>query len=368
MENKYQKVKDGLKQAILGGQYKVDDKLPTETELMAQYQVSRYTVRRAVGDLEDDHFVYRIQGGGMFVQDWHKDWSAETDRKIIGVITTHIADYIFPNIISGIDRVISEAGYSLLISNTHNDHEKERKSLINMLDTKVAGLIIEPTQSALPNPNMDLYREISEDRLPTLFINAKYPELSFPSVTTADQTAEEEIVDYLFDLGHQSMLGIFQVDDRQGVNRMNGFVRAYQKHPQFSFQSNLIMYQSSDGFEKIVTRLKSYLTLTERPTAIACYNDQLAIQIIDELRVQGYRVPQDISVVGFDDYQMARYMSPALTTLNHEKERMGRDAGKMVIDLIKGESVQDIIYQPQLIQRFSATGPAQTPTSNDLNK
>lgn len=354
MENKYQKVKDGLKEDIISGKYKVDEKLPTESELMKQYAVSRYTVRRAVGDLESDHFIYRIQGGGMFVQDWHKDWSTPTDTKLIGVITTHIADYIFPNIISGIDQVLSKAGYSILISNTHNTHEKERKSLINMLDSKVAGLIIEPTQSALPNPNEDLYQEIKDDELPTLFINAHYPQLNFPYVDTDDLAAEQRLMNYLFGLGHQSILGIFQVDDIQGVNRMNGFVRAYQEHPEYSYKSNIIMYQSRESTEKIFERISGYLKQQEAPTAIACYNDQLAIHVIDYLKSNDIKVPEDVSVVGFDNYQTGEYFTPSLTTMNHEKERMGADAADALIKLLKHDRVENITYQPEIIERLSA--------------
>lgn len=360
MENKYQKVKDGLKEDIISGKYQVDEKLPTESELMKQYSVSRYTVRRAVGDLESDHFIYRIQGGGMFVQDWHKDWSTPTDTKLIGVITTHIADYIFPNIISGIDQVLSKAGYSILISNTHNMHDKERKSLINMLDSKVAGLIIEPTQSALPNPNEDLYQEIKDDELPTLFINAHYPQLAFPYVDTDDLTAEQNMMRYLFDLGHKSILGIFQVDDIQGVYRMNGFVRAYQEHPEYSYLSNIIMYQSGETSDKIYERINGYLQQTEAPTAIVCYNDQLAIHVIDYLKSKGVRVPEDISVTGFDNYQIGEYFTPSLTTMNHEKERMGADAAETIIKLLNHDKVDNITYQPEIVKRNSAVRPSTT--------
>ncbi|WP_367296366.1 GntR family transcriptional regulator [Levilactobacillus yonginensis] len=357
MENKYQKVKDALKEAILSGRYQIDHKLPTETEMMEQFNVSRYTVRRAVGDLETEHFIYRIQGGGMFVQDWHKDWTTESDSNMIGVITTHFADYIFPRIIYGIDQVISDSGYSLLLGNTHNDHQKERKNLINMLNGKVAGLIIEPTQSALPNPNMDLYQEIKDDGIPVLFINASYPQLDFPAVTTDDVGGERRIMDYLLELGHESIVGIFQVDDIQGVHRMNGFVQAYQQHPEISYKSNLIMYQSGDDFTKITNRIDSYLATEDRPTAIACYNDQLAIRLQAYLKSQGLRIPEDVSVVGFDNYQMAQYLSPSLTTLSHEKEIMGQDAAKMMLKLLDKQDVQSITYDPQLVIRHSAGKP-----------
>ena len=70
MQAKYEKVEEELKKKILSGDYKIGQKLPTETELMNQFDVSRYTIRRSVGDLENQHLIYRIQGGGMYVNDW----------------------------------------------------------------------------------------------------------------------------------------------------------------------------------------------------------------------------------------------------------------------------------------------------------
>lgn len=357
MEKKWETVKNQLKTAILSGEYKIDDKLPTETELIDQFDVSRYTIRRAVGELEDEHFVYRIQGGGMFVQDWHKDWTPEKDRKIIGIITTHIADYIFPDIISGIDRVISDEGYSLLISNTHNTHAKERKSLLSMLDLHVAALIIEPTQSAMANTNMDLYHEILANKIPVLFINAIYPELKCPSVTVDDKHAEKKMMEFLFSLGHESTLGIFQVDDLQGICRMNGFVEAYQNHPNIAYKSNLIMYQSQDSMATVMKKIDGYLQLSDHPTAIACYNDQLAINVIDYLKKRQINVPEEVSVVGFDNYQMSRYINPSITTMDHGRDKMGEDAGKLILEMLRHQEVTSIAYDAPLIQRESAIAP-----------
>ena len=215
MSSKYEAVKNALKKDILAGKFPIDAKLPTESKLMQQFEVSRHTVRRAVSDLENEHFIYKVQGGGMFVADWQKDWQAETKNKTIGVICTHIADYIFPKIISGIDKVLAQNGYTLILANTHNDHQRERSILINMLDMKVAGLIIEPTQSALPNPNLDLYQEIKKRQIPTIFLNATYPDLDFPALVVNDKPAEKQLIEHLFIQGHHNILGIFQVDDQR---------------------------------------------------------------------------------------------------------------------------------------------------------
>lgn len=350
MEVKYEVVKQTLRNEIIDGKYKINEKLPTESALMKRFNVSRYTIRRAVGDLENEHYIYRIQGGGMFVQDWQRDWTANEKNKIIGVISTHMADYIFPPIISGIDRIVAEQGYSLIVGNTLNNHTRERQTLLNMLDLKIAGLIIEPTESAKPNPNLDLYRQIQKYEIPTILFHSTYPNFDFPSLLTKDQEAEEELVKYLFTLGHTNILGIFQINDQQGVNRMNGMIKAYQDLNIPTTKSNVIMYQSSDSYENIIEKVELMLNSNQEITAIACYNDQLATRIISHLQKKGVNVPNDISVVGFDNYEMAQIISPSLTTANHPKRQLGEDAGEMILKMIAGKDVDSKVYTPIIIK------------------
>ncbi|MEE6663190.1 GntR family transcriptional regulator [Limosilactobacillus fermentum] len=348
-ENKYEIVKKGVQEMIEQGNFNIGDKLPTESELMERYQVSRYTVRRAIGDLQNAHYVYRIQGGGMYVDDWQESKSQLTiNNKMIGVVTTHLADYIFPSIISGIDRAISAQGYSLIVSNTHNNREKERQSLQQMIDNKVAGLIIEPTQSALPDPNIDLYQKIQEAGIPMIFINAHYPEIEAPYLEVNDTAAEQAVVNHLIKLGHQRILGIFQVDDMQGTNRLKGFINAYMSHPEISYLSKTVMYQSGQDMTKVFEQVSKIMDTPDRPTAVVCYNDELAIQIMDVIRSLDLAIPSDVSIVGFDDFVLTRYLDPELATVEHPKEKMGLDAGKMIVSLVKGEDVSSIKYDLDL--------------------
>ena len=170
-----------------------------------------------------------------------------------------MADYIFPSIISGIDSVVTDQGYSLIVGNTLNNHDRERQTLLNMLDLKIAGLIIEPTQSALPNSNLDLYRQLQNYHIPTILFHSTYPGFSFPTLLTKDLEAEKELTKYLFKLGHSNILGIFQINDQQGVNRMSGMVQAYQEENIPITKSNIVMYQSNDAFTDIVNKADTIL-------------------------------------------------------------------------------------------------------------
>ncbi|MBB1079907.1 GntR family transcriptional regulator [Limosilactobacillus sp. STM2_1] len=356
MEVKYETVKQTLRNEIIDGKYQINEKLPTESALMKRFNVSRYTIRRAVGDLENEHYIYRIQGGGMFVQDWQRDWAKNEKNKIIGVISTHIADYIFPQIISGIDSVVTEQGYSMIVGNTLNKHDRERQTILNMLDLQIAGLIIEPTESAMPNPNLDLYRQIQKYKIPTILFHSAYPGFNFPTLLTKDREAEKNLIKYLFDLGHTNILGVFQVNDQQGVDRMGGMIQAYQEYGIPTTKSNVIMYQSGDAYDDIIKKIDVMLTSDKNITAIACYNDQLATRIISHLQGQGINVPQDISVVGFDNFEMAQIFPPSLTTANHPKRKLGEDAGKMILDMINGLTVESKTYLPAII-KGNSTAP-----------
>lgn len=353
---KYETVKQTLRNEIIDGKYKINEKLPTESKLMKRFDVSRYTIRRAVGDLENEHYIYRIQGGGMFVQDWQRDWSTTEKNKVIGVISTHMADYIFPSIISGIDSIVADKGYSLIVGNTLNNHERERQTILNMLDLKIAGLIIEPTESALPNPNLDLYQQVQKYQIPTILFHSTYPGFDFPALLTHDKEAEEELICYLFELGHTNILGVFQINDQQGVDRMSGMIKAYQDQKIPTTNASTIMYQSSDPLREVINKVD--LTLKGNPniTAIACYNDQLATLLINHLQKNGIQVPKDISVVGFDNHDMAAIISPSLTTAVHPKRKLGEDAGKMILKMIDDQPVEQVkYYPPEIIKRQSTT-------------
>ena len=113
--------------------------------------------------------------------------------------------------------------------------------------------------------------------------------------------------------------------------------------------SNIIMYQSADSYDDIIDRVDNVLASPATLTAIACYNDQLATHLIGHLQKTGRRVPDDVSVVGFDNYDMAQVLSPTLTTVDHPKRRLGRDAGEMILKMINGEEVTSKTYDVPMI-------------------
>ena len=123
---KYMSLMEELKSKILSGEIRPGAKLPSENELSGTYQVSRQTVRKALQILQNEGYIYAEHGRGTFCSEMARR-TGET--KNIAVVTTYLSDYIFPRVIQGIDKVLTENGYSILLKNTRNSRNMEAKCL-----------------------------------------------------------------------------------------------------------------------------------------------------------------------------------------------------------------------------------------------
>ncbi|MFD1432198.1 GntR family transcriptional regulator [Lacticaseibacillus yichunensis] len=334
MEKKYEVVINALLKEMQDGAYSVDAKLPTELALMSQFQVSRHTVRKALADLEGRGYVYRIQGGGSYVADWQKNCQQRDTGQNVAVLTTHISDYIFPAIISGIEETLTAQGTSLLLGSTQNDPERERQSLVQYLNSNIQGLIIEPTKSALGLKNQDLYQQFLDRKIPVITINAKTSLPKVPYFVMDDFGAGKLATKKLLDLGHQQLLGIFKTDDQQGIDRMNGFNRAIQE-TQTAIDIQLITYQTENVQTQMFERLSRILaTKDARPTGIIAYNDQIAMTAYNLATKYDLKVPQDLSIVGFDNSLLSHSLGVQLVSAIHPQAQMGRDVAALMIKMI----------------------------------
>lgn len=361
MNHKYEKIEEIIIDWAVNKKYKPHEKIPTESELMGMFNVSRQTVRRAISDLASQQYLYRIQGSGIYLSDWNENHIKP--NKNIGVLTTHISNYIFPNIINGVENTLynENESYSLLLSSTNNNIMLENSNLKNLLAHKIDGLILEPTKSAYENPNVGFLNNIIKQNIPFITINASYPSINVPSLCIDDFKGGEAATEHLINLGHKNIMGIFKVDDRQGIYRMNGFIEKCQVNDIPTFPNQIITYLSEEINTELPKRIKSALKSNKRPTGVICYNDEIAFVVMTIAAELNLKIPSELSIIGFDNSQISRMVEPKLTSLTHPKEKMGKDAAKLIIKLINNNNHFDkndsILYEPKLVMRNSTSPP-----------
>ncbi len=357
MKHKYEIVKEKIINWAVEGKYKPHEKIPTESEMMDLFKVSRHTIRRALGDLSSENYLYRIQGSGIYMSDFKQNESYLKKYKNVGVLTTYISNYIFPDIIGGIEDTLYDNSYSLLLSSTRNNIMFENRNLSNLLAHKIDGLIIEPTKSAYQNPNMGYFDNLIKQNIPFIMINASYPQIEVPSLCVDDFKGGKMAAEYFFKLGHKNIMGIFKVDDLQGVHRMNGFISECQRNDILLNQNQIMTYLSEETDSVLPDKIKRVMSKNQHPTGVFCYNDEIAFMVISIAHSLNLKVPDDISVIGFDDSQISKIITPNLTTIAHPKQKMGIDAAKLIIKLINNNNQfsksDSIVYEPELVIRSS---------------
>ena len=168
---KYYTLMEALKEQILSGTIKPGQKLPSENELTREYALSRHTVRKALALLENEGYITARHGKGTFCSE---RVIQRHNSKNIAVTTTYLSDYIFPRLIQGMDRVLSENGYSIILKNTCNSRSKEEKVLKELLDKPIDGLIIEPSKSQILCRHINLYEMLDKYQIPYVFIQGSH--------------------------------------------------------------------------------------------------------------------------------------------------------------------------------------------------
>lgn len=329
-------------------------KIHSENTLCKVFNVSRQTVRRALEELEQMGYVTRIKGSGTYISEEQPTTPSRPIAryplsKTVGIITTYLDAYIFPSIIQGIETVLTENGFTVQLTSTKNLVEGELRALQMMSENNLDGLIIWPTKSGLPCMNQRFYESLYQQGLPIVFIDSYYPECPGTYVALDDESVGNVAMHHLIEMGHREVLGLFPHSDQQGYLRYKGYMKAFTDIG-LPIQEEYIHWYSKDNVQELLHSPKLWETLSSC-TAAFCFNDSLALMLIDILQQKGIRVPEDFSVVGTDNTLMAKM--GALTSVIHPADSLGASAAKLLISMIKGEKGENILFPAQLVIRDS---------------
>lgn len=352
---KYMTIVEWSKNFINSHKLKPKDHFLTEKELCEIHGVSRQTVRQALMCLENENVISRVRGSGAFVASGYAQSDPVGQIRNIGVISTYFNDYIFPHIVTGIESVLNDSGFSMQLAITHNKVAEEQQALQSMISGGVHGLIVEPSKSALPNPNMELYAELRRKNIPVVFFNAKYPWSDYPCVAMDDEAAGRIAADFVFTQGHRRVAGIFALDDIQGHKRYSGFTKSCIAHGLRNAEDNVLWFATSDKNSVFTSGSDRLLELISESTAFVCYNDNIAIKLLQFCKERDIRVPDDLSVIGIDDSKYASICDVPLTSVAHPQRRLGEAAAEKLVDMINSypSDGSDIIFTPELRIRES---------------
>lgn len=358
MAPKFKQVQDYLLNLFTKEGYETGRQLPTEFELMENLEVSRNTVRKAIMELEKEGIVSRKHGSGTFFVSNKKE--EKENGGLIGLGNFYFMDYIYPEIIRGIEDTLYESGYSLVLANCNRDYSRELSSIQRLIDQGIKGLILEPSRNFLIDKEHPIMKLLDSLKIPVVTTHWGKSNTDLSTVTINDEQVGYQAVNYLLEKGHRNIGIIYKTDVQAARYRYSGYCKALEEAGIEVNPNYVVSYD--DGDEARDTN-QGYLCTEEllyksnkEITALFYFNDNIALQGYEALRELNINIPDDISVIGFDNFHNTHLVHPPLTTFEHPKYNLGKWAAKILIDeLEQGERIHpmELIFEPVLIERQS---------------
>lgn len=273
----------------------------------------------------------------------------------IGMVVSDLGGPFFGNMMHYAEEEVRRQGKHMIITSGHDSIESERDAINFLMQRRVDALLLHVDSIS----DDELIRLNDGNSVPIVLINRLVPEMPDHCLSLDNDMGGYLATQHLLELGHTQIACItgplFKADAR---NRLAGYRRAIEQAG-IPYNENLIIesdYQEIGG-QHAIERLQRR---NETFTAVLAQNDHLAIGAMNTLKQQGLSVPEDVSIVGYDDMVMARYTEPALTTVNIPVADFGKQAASLALELLNDEpntSEITLRYQPELVVRKS-TGPA----------
>ncbi len=268
----------------------------------------------------------------------------------LGLLIPDISNPFFPEVARGIEDFAKNNGFSVIFCNTDNKKSEEKKA-INLLRSKqVDGIIL-----SLSFKNKEELEKLRKENFPVVQIDREIPDINYPIVKIDNIKSGYKATRYLIESGHTKIAHITgNTDTKTGQDRLEGYKKALEEFD-IEINEKWILkgdYSKDSGYREIKRLLKQ----DEPPTAIFIANDLMAIGTYEALMEKNIKIPDELSIIGHDDIDIASIVNPKLTTLSQPKYKLGQLAAKILISRIEKQKFPEnckSILESELIIRNS---------------
>jgi len=340
----------------------------TEREISGQYKVSRATVCRAINRLVSQRLLYRIQGSGTFVQTRHSEEQARRPNVLLFLPRSfrhyvHTADYVHGELVQGV--IEGTRDRANLVLHTLQKGDLETDVIVRRItDPGIDGVVLFAWRDV-----SKLARAALSLKKPFVLLNVKTDATAgLNRVLAREVEGMKEVLRHLWGLGHRRFLFVGPSylttwHSSSMLNRYAGFQVALEEIGGPDADHTFIAWPSDDG----AANLARALGRPNHATVVIVSNDPFALEVLEELKRLGLQIPDDVSVVGFDDGPGAATSRPRLTTVRKPRHEMGVRAADMVLSAIETgfTLVDDVYLETDLIVRDSTAPPKDAPAPHE---
>ncbi|MGB8452227.1 MAG: GntR family transcriptional regulator [Anaerocolumna sp.] len=370
----YEIIIDDIYNMIQNGNFSYDEPICTEKQLSLQYSVSRITAKRAITDLEHQGVLYRKRGVGSFVV---RDMAAKKSNVSIPSQASNTFAFLLPfdtakggliDTVTEVSLGLNNSGYFMGIYITSENTSKEKHTIRQLLEQNIAGIVYYPKSNKI---YLDLLNNFVINGKPVVIIDKTNDCSYIHNVVSDNFEGGKLLTEHLISLGHKKIafLSNASIDETSSVrDRFGGFIHTLRKHGLsvnmdnvanglgFLTEQTAISHSSTPQLNSVISRLYN-----NGVTAIETENDQVAYSVICACKELNIRVPEDMSICGFDNTVWAQKTDMGLTTVSQDFPEIGKQVSEILLSSVKDPAypVQKSAVPVKLIVRGSTLPPSQ---------
>jgi len=376
----YSQIRDYILANIQQSHWQANDQLPTEQELASKFNVSRFTVKKAMAELVKEGLIYRIQGKGSFIAqvvgDEHRPVSAPaadagvSTMKLIVLLIPHMQSSLSASILTGAEYYLAEQGYQLIVRSTRNEQELERRLLVDSVRTGVRGVLIFPVDGETYNEEI---LRLTLNKFPVVVIDRYLRGVDTNCVCSDNIGGAFDATSHLIGLGHQNIAFVV-VHDRTTTSleeRIVGYERALSAN-RYPYGPRLAYFESEhqeptpelsekqgDQLERMTVRIQAFLEQNPSVTAVFAATTYSGLATLQAAANLGIRVPEQLSVVLCDDFEHSALSRIPPTCVVQQESSLGIEAAKLLLSIIDNplQERKKLTLPTQLVLRQSTAPP-----------
>ncbi|MGE6754737.1 LacI family DNA-binding transcriptional regulator [Rossellomorea sp. NPDC071047] len=326
----------------------------TIKEVARRAQVSSATVSRMlnnsgyVSEEARDRILKVIEETGYVPSENAK--SLRTKKtKVIGVILPKLGSETTSRMVNGLDQILAEKGYQILLANTNLNATKEIEFIRLLKSRDVEGIILSATNTS--GPLMD---EVQRLNIPVVVVGQDLPDT--PSVAFNEMMASKDMIDYFIEKNHEKIafIGVSESDRAVGLLRKQGYLSAMAEHG-LRIEDHWIqtaVFDVESGYQAMKNIMENSV---HPPTAVFAVTDRLAIGAMNYIKQAGLRIPEDIALAGVGASELSQYVTPSLTTVDFHYHKAGQEAANMILAQINQEDIPNdkMVLDYRLVKKDS---------------
>jgi len=282
--------------------------------------------------------------------------------KIIGLVVSDITNPFFPELIQGVEKSAIQDGFDIFLFNTNYDSERTAIITRRLIEQKVDGVIIMTTEI-----EYNLVELLTSNGIPVVLLDWGITDQLVSNIKEDFTVGIEEAIKHLVELGHKEIAFISgPLKLKTAITRKDAFIEAMYKYRDVI--NELLIYEGDFKIEGGEAAVDEMMRNSKLPTAILASNDLMAIGAIKAIKKRGYKVPQDISVIGLDDIFIASNLEPSLTTVNLPRYKIGKTSWKLIRDHVVNniKDGKEVVIETKLIIRETTSIVKSYSTNNEV--